>query len=176
MSRFLFGVINHNIDSPYEGAKNIEKFTDLLYTIQEIGIKQRLSILIGSIQSNDPDDLYELIPECSKDTEMSFSFLITKSPMDNTSDNLFVDWEYEAGQEAYVPGEAKVFKELENFFEQAFALKEVKSIWLRYKSMFACKLNKLKNIKDLELQIYEQCRSSYTFQIDDFEIYKEKNV
>ena len=38
-----------------------------------------------------------------------------------------------------------------------------------------CEVNNLKTLADLESQIYKQCSSSDTFEISDFEIYKEKS-
>lgn len=174
MSVFLFGFITHTIESPYEGKEQIDRFINFLYTIQKIGIEQRLAIFIGCIQPKDPDDLYELVPEHLKNTERSFSFMIVRSPMDNTSDELFNDWEYEASQAGYVLGKENVFKELENFFEQVFSLDEVTSVWLRYQGMFECNVNKLETLKNWESQIYKQCSESNIFEVSDFEIYKKK--
>lgn len=174
MSRFLFGIINHKISSPFKDGNSTDEFIDFLYEIEKIGIEQRLSVLIGAVQRNDPDGLYKLIPPNLNIVEMSFSFLVNRSPMDNTSDNLFIDWEYEASRDDYVPGKEKVFKEIENFFNQVFALNEVKSIWLRYQCMFSCDVNKFDTIEDLEAKIYKQCSNSFLFSIHDFEIYREK--
>ncbi len=176
MSRFLFGVIKHEIYSPYEGKENIDKFTDFLYAIQKIAVEQKLTILIDAVQSNDPndEDLYKCIPEHLKNDGSAFSFMIVRAPNDTTSDNLFGDWEYDSWRESYVPGQAKVFKELESFIAQVFALDEVNSLWLRYQGMFACDVNKLATIADLEAQIYKQCSNGELFEVSDFEISLEK--
>ncbi len=176
MSNILFGMIKHEIDTPYSGKENINKFTDFLYAIQKIAIEQKLTILIDAIQRNDPndEDLYKCIPDYLKNDKKAFSFMIVRAPNDITSDNLFDDWEFEACRDSYVPGQANVFKELENFIAQVFALDEVKSLWLRYQGMFACEVNKLETLTNLEAQIYEQCSNDELFEVSDFEISLEK--
>jgi hypothetical protein len=142
--------------------------------MQKIGIDQGLTILMGG---NAPqyafDDIKEFIPIHLQGNNTS-RFMIVRSPEDNFSDELFGDWEYESWREGYVPGHAKVFKELENFIAQVFALNEVKSLWLRYQGMFACEVNKLATFADLEAQIYKQCSNGELFEVSDFEISLKK--
>ena len=178
MSRFLFGVIKHNIKNPYENGYNTDEYTDLLYAIQKIVIDQKLTILFDAIQPNRTcdEDYYELIPDELKKDESAFTLMIVSAPNDITSDNLFNNWEFESWRETYIPGQDLVFKQLENLIEQVFALDEVKSLWLRYQCMFACDVNKLATFTHLEEQIYKQCSSSSTFEVSDFEISLEKNT
>ena len=175
MSDVLFGVLKHTIDSPYEG-ENLDKYIDFLHTIQKIAIEQRLTIWINGIQPNDPNDAeyYRCIPDELKADKQAFTLVISRAPYDMTADALFGDWEYESWREGYLPGQAKVFKELENVVNQIFALDEVKSLWLRYQCMFACDVNKLATIADLEAQIYKQCSNGSSFQVSDFEISLKK--
>ena len=176
MSDVLFGVIKHNIINPYKDGYNTSEYTDFLYAIQKIAIEQRLTILFDAIQPNRTcdEDYYKLIPGELKESESTLSLMIVRAPNDITSDALFGDWEYESCREGYVPGQAKVFKELENVVNQVFALNEVKRLWLRYQCMFACEVNKLETFTDLEAQIYKQCSNGSSFQVSDFEINLEK--
>ena len=174
MSRFLVGIIELNISRTCDG-KYSKKFDSCLYKIQQIGIDQKLSILMGgNVPRHTFDDIKEDIPIRFKDQKNIVEIMIARSPEDNTSDDLFNDWACEAWRESYVPGEAKVFKELENFFEQVFALEELKSIWIRYQCMYRSNLYKLEAFTNLEAKFYNQCSDGNIFEISDFEIYKEK--
>ncbi len=174
MSCFLVGIIELNVNRACNG-KCSENFDSCLYKIQKIGVDQKLSILMGAnVPRYTFDDIKGGIPARFKDQKNTVNIMIIRSPEDNFSDELFDDWECEAWREGYVPGEAKVFKELENFFKQVFDLNEVKCIWLRYQCLHASEINKLETLEDLEDQLYKQCSTSYTFEVSDFEIYKEK--
>lgn len=176
MSSFLTGIIELNEDRIYRDGKYSKEFDKGLYSIQKAGFDQNLTILMGgNVPSYVFNDIKEFIPSSLRTNQNTTNFMITKSPEDNTSDELFIDWEYEASQIGYIPGKAIIFKEVENFFKKVFFLKAVKSIWLRYRSMFRCDVNKLNSLSDLESQIYQQCSTSQTFSVGDFEIYKEKH-
>ena len=174
MSCFLTGIIEFNKNRTDVDGKYSKEFDKCLRTIQKIGINEDLTILMGG--SAPPymfEDIKDCIPESLKDNKNTTNIVIVRSPEDNTSDDLFVEWEFEACNSAYIPGKARVFKELESFFNQVFSLNEVKSIWLRYQCMFACDVNKFDTIEELETKIYEKCYG-VSFEISDFEIYKEK--
>ena len=128
----------------------------------------------GNIQSYVLKDIKDFIPINVQSSSKISTFLLTRSPEENTSDELFNEWECGAWKDTYKPGDEKVFKELQNFFEQTFALDEVEIIWARYRCMHDCEVYKIQNLNKLEAEIYKQCSSSSTFEVSDFEIYMEK--
>jgi hypothetical protein len=175
MSSFLVGIIEQNVSRTTDDGKHSRAFDSCLYKMQKIGIDQGLSILIGwNIQPYAFNEIKDFIPAHLQDKSNTARFMIARSPEDNFSDELFNDWEYESCREGYVPGQAKVFKELESFIAQVFALNEVKSLWFRYQCMSACEVNKLATIADLEGQIYKQCSNGELFEVSDFEISLKK--
>jgi hypothetical protein len=174
MSKLLFGVISHNLDSSYADKEIAKIFDRYLYDIHKIGIDNEISIAMGGKISGEMlDDIRLNTPKYL--TGKKIEITITKSPLDNVSDDLFNEWEYEAAQENYRPGNNKVFNQLEKFFENVLQMINTQSIWIRYESISDYEIIKLSSYKNLESQIY----TTYIdcgYQIPDFEIYFEKSL
>ena len=176
MSCFLVGIIEYKLSGSSSNDKNFREFDNFLYKIKKIAINQELEVLIGwNIPTAAFDNIKESIPHCIKNKKNIVRFMITRSPMDNTSDNIFSNWEYEASKEDYVFGTERVFRNLENFFDETIKLTETESIWVRYQSIFNNDLNHIESWSDLETKIYKQYSNDNNFEISDFEIYKDKD-